>query len=132
MIPGLIPVPNKGYMNNHKDNNNNMDDIMNEQTKNWSNLSDNNNKDVDKNINKVFDKSNNTEQELNILNSLIASKYNEVYISKKSPTNVLTKQKIELQQSNSEAKTSSVISTVDNNIMERETKQPKNCTRKKI
>ena len=132
MIPGLVPVPNKGYMDNYKDNNNNMDDVMNKQTKDWSNLSDNNNKDVDKNINEVFDKSNNTEQELNILNSLIASKYNKVYIFNKIPTNVLTKQKIELQQSNSQAKTSSTISTIDNNIMERKTKQPNNCTRKKI
>ena len=67
-----------------------------------------------------------------IVNSLITSKYNELFISNKSPTNVLTKQKIELQQSKSVTKTSSVVYTIDNNIMKRETKQPNNCTRKKI
>ena len=30
MIPGLVLVPNKGYMDKYKDNTNNMDDGMNE------------------------------------------------------------------------------------------------------
>ena len=29
MISGLVPVPYKYYMDNYKDNNNNMDDVMN-------------------------------------------------------------------------------------------------------
>ena len=29
----LVPVPNKGYIDDYKDHTNNMDDVMNEQTK---------------------------------------------------------------------------------------------------
>ena len=54
MIPGLVSVPNKGYMNNYKDNTNHMDDVMNEPTKDWSNHSANNNTDVNKDKNEFL------------------------------------------------------------------------------
>ena len=88
MIPGLMSVPNKGYMNIYEDNTNSMYDVMNEQTKDWSNHSGNNNTAVNKDKNEVFEKRTNTEHELNILNSLIASKYNDISMSNKHPTNV--------------------------------------------